>query len=360
MPWDAPFARFAASDPRLCLDLRRRDRFDAGHIEHATHVDGVAALRHRFSTLPPRGVQFLVVCEEEQLGDVAHIFQPPERWDIAMIAAVCESVHVREHAATHACFSVSLDELSASARAASIAWRPSAPQRTSDPDDYPYLLFQPAPVVRRAVQRILRERGDASLRVLDVGCGAGRDLAYVLTEARRHAVPWRATALDRWRAALKRAQLLLEGEGFAPAADAPCCEAVICATVDAEGEFRGIEALAGDASSFADQTYDVVLLVRFYSAPLLQRMPALVLPGGYVIFSHFLHEPARVDVRADADVLTDYASPPVDARLHAGDISRLHAHWNTCAHFDLVENCVEPIEDGRPVQSVIFRRRPCV
>ena len=73
------WVRFLATPDKLCLDLRSRAHFDAGHIRHAVCIEGLEALRTRFSTLPPRHVPFLVVCHAHEAEQVCSAFVPKDR-----------------------------------------------------------------------------------------------------------------------------------------------------------------------------------------------------------------------------------------------------------------------------------------
>ena len=349
--------------PRLCLDLRTSAHFARAHVPGAAHVDGLDALRSRFSTLPPRGTPFLVVCEAEALADAARVFTPPERWAIVGIVAVgsIDSVAHVPDGATHPVVCLSHDAFAMWP----LACATGADARTDEPN----LLFAPAPVVARALHTYAPARVDGATCVLDVGCGAGRDLTYWLRHAPRGA-QWRATALDRWRAALLRAAQLLQDHALlAPALNgtlgstrddsaAPAlCEAMLVRTIDVAGHVReGTETLPL-AACLPRRAYDVVLLIRFWHMSLLEQLPEIVAPGGIVVISHFVHEPARiVDAVHRAPTSTTFESPPVDARIHVGDVAHLLCIWRTHGAWDVLENVIEPVEDGRPVQSVVVRR----
>lgn len=194
------WVRFLATPDKLCLDLRSRAHFDAGHIRHAVCIEGLEALRTRFSTLPPRHVPFLVVCHAHEAEQVCSAFVPKERWHIVGVIGVGDA-----HALTalHPLAYASLADLIR--LAASIdAWiEPPTP-------DIPHLLFTPAPVVSRVVHQLIESRGSDPVTLLDLGCGAGRDVTFALVLAQRTSTRrWYATCVDRWRAALERAAQLL-------------------------------------------------------------------------------------------------------------------------------------------------------
>lgn len=370
--WSAAWDAYLSWDQRRCLDLRAAERFARGHLAHATHVDGAASLRPRFSTLPPPGLPFLVVCDAEELDHVARVFQPPERWAIHAIIAVrsadTSAFLAPPSDASHPCFVVTDAELAQAARHSGV-WR-SAPAQARTHDDSPHLLFRPAPAVAR-VAEVVEQRRLASVNVLDIGCGAGRDITYLLARARASGsnCVWRATALDRWKAALERVRLLLSDHGMlATSTDSSgaLCDAVLDAVVEQDGKVRrapyGPLALDAFASTcLPHRQYDLVLFIRFWHLPLLRQLPTLVAPAGLVVLSHFVHEPHSVGVPCDAHVLSEYASPPVDARIHPGDVELLLEGWEKAVgrsepSWRVLENRIEAVEDGRPVQSVLIER----
>ncbi|WFD18009.1 NAD(+) synthase (glutamine-hydrolyzing) [Malassezia caprae] len=339
--WDA----YCALERPLCLDVRPRTAFAQGHLRHAVSIDGLGALRTRFSTLPPRGVPFLVIGAD---ADLVQTFVPCERWAIVAIVLVDTDVpaSLREHA-THPVHVLR-----------TAALRHLAAERWTCEDDAA-LLFEPAPVVARALAHL----PTAPLTVLDLGCGAGRDLAYALTECRRQQRVCRATGVDRWRAALRRAALLME-DLHVDAGD-QVCEALLAYDMLDDGRIRPVRdagapepaacTLDAWAAHLPHARYDAVWVVRFWPRALLRALPQLVRPGGLLVLSHFAHAPAD-DVPRRGAPLAAYASPPVEHRVHAHEIPSLLAHWRT--HYgpcEVLEQCIEPVEDGRPVQSVLVR-----
>lgn len=325
------------SAPRLCLDLRAD--FHTGHLKHAVHVMRLASLKSRFSTLPKRGVPFLVVCDGDELEQVAHVFVPPERWAIVGILGI-DAVSAPE--STHPCFPIS--------RKAFQTWAEAHGLWTSAHD--PHLLFSPAKIVERALQRW---DGPFDASILDVGCGAGRDVTFLLAEGRRKGQAWKVTALDRWRAALDRARLLLEDNQLTngPGAHA---EALLPVTILENGQLQ----LDQQTFSLVDaplprETYQLILFVRFWHMPLLQNLPTRTAPGTMVVLSHFVHEPHKITV-PQYGTFVPYDSPPPSARIQPNDIDTLLNVWNQSQRWIQVDNRIEPVEDGRPVQSVLLQR----
>lgn len=349
-----------ARGSRLCLDLRGGDAFRAGHLAHAVHIERVGGLKARFSTLPARNTPFLVVCEAEDLAQVAALFVPPERWAVTVLGV--DAIEVPPCA--HPCFVLPTHELEAWARSVQL-WRTESERGRHD--DAPHLLFSPAPVVARALDA-WNAPHDAA--ILDVGCGAGRDVTFLLTEARSRHAPWRATLLDRWKAALQRAAILLDDNGLlgkaekdmrgleGPAPDAgPVAEAILPLTILDDGRIQhDTTTVPWSSLPLPHPAYDLILLIRFWHRPFLEALPARTVPGTLVVLSHFVHAPHNVDAEHGGTFLETYDSPPPPARIHPGDIESLLSLWNESGTWTLVQNRIEPIEDGRPVQSVLAQR----
>lgn len=336
-------AQYARPAPHLCLDLRQEVAH--GRLAHAVHVPGLAALKPRFSTLPRRGVAFLVVCDAEELAQVAHAFLPRERWAIVGIVGVAASDAVPDDAlpdAPHPCTTLSHAAFQGWAEAHGVWSRDAAP----------HLLFSPAPVVARVLG--LWDDAPQHAAILDVGCGAGRDVVYLLVAGRRRQAAWRATLLDRWRAALRRAELLLADHALLQGPGA-YAEALLPTAVLNTGALQ----LDGCTTAWQDAplpcaTYDLILLIRFWPRPLLDALPSRTALGTLVVLSHFVHAPPKLGLPGAC--AASYATPPPAARIQPGEVDALVSRWNVHQRWEFVDNRVEPIEDGRPVQSVVLRR----
>ncbi|PKI85562.1 hypothetical protein MVES1_000506 [Malassezia vespertilionis] len=340
--WEAALAPFLHGQ-RLCLDLREKQAFADGHLAHAVHIHGKDALASRFSTLPARGVAFVVLCADGALQDTIALFQPPERWDIVGVFGLGSEEHIVE--GIHPGYAVALPAFAQWAQAHGI-WRSGANPRGAD--DAPALLFAPAPVVARACAWWDARHEHGTHTLLDVGCGAGRDATFLLARGQTH---WHATTMDRWRAALERAKVLLEDNGLL--ARASVLEAAITDT----GALRMHDTVYPFSEApLPHAMYDMVLLIRYWNMALLQHIPKRVAPGGLVVLSHFVHEPRSAQGLVVEATLTHYDTPPIAARIQPGDIECLCAAWQAFGVWHVLENRIEPIEDKRPVQSVLFYR----
>ncbi|KAK0525816.1 hypothetical protein OC842_005393 [Tilletia horrida] len=498
---------------RLVLDLRPDTDFAARHLQNATHLPGGwAELNSRFSTyLPPRGSPFLVLCLEADESDVRRnlgdrdgligiivcrqthgvtgrnsstsaedaLLDPLGASEASLWAAAQQAGVLRSSTASRGQSGAASGSSSpfsspnGSRRSAHTIASSSQTESRHGPraaDDIPHLMGQPSPALARTYDAYIRSalRGKASARALDLGCGAGRDLAWLAYRGhmdRAHpsvsqtdgesesGLSWRVTGLDNVRPVLQRAQHLMDAYGLmlsAPATElaehssqAAGCEGLLWGQVSPTGSLLALrtsgpqdtggrngkpflvngslaaEQLDGvllpqDASAYAlalphgqlqkdmeAEPFDLVILVRFLPRTLLWDRPdtihALVrrshetssaqsspvaseLPhfhGGFVLISHFVvpeedqaQELPASECENRPALRRVFDAPPPSGRLQAGEIRRLVASWNAwwegqqeaagqgvAAEWTIVEDVVEPIEDGRAVQSVLIQRR---
>ncbi|PWY98600.1 hypothetical protein BCV70DRAFT_201921 [Testicularia cyperi] len=408
-------------EPRLVLDVRPEADFHAAHLSRSYHLHPVSALKSRYSYLPPRGVPFLVLANEAQYVEVVDAFQhttaarlvflsAPDRPGCSSTCSTSENT-VCDSREFFACASQRDPGLVASSNSLKL--------RLATSKDTPTLLFKPSNAVRRVVDAIesrsrLDGEGCIDRRVLDLGCGAARDLAWILHRSRSESVrkgpgvAWSGVGLDNWKAALSRAQQLVRdlyldddsqvcGEGTRVG-----CEGLIWAKCDDDGYIDPLfgtgkgkpldqhATLAPEETqtlarchtlglgpvmrahhatatlpnpTLEDAGFDLILVVRFHPRSLLARISRLVRPGGCILLSHFttMTEQERSALRTEqpaADI--DYESPPIEGRVHPQDPQALVETWNSdlsaphnCC-WRVAENILETIEDGRIVRSVTF------
>ncbi|KAF6767185.1 hypothetical protein PSEUBRA_003090 [Kalmanozyma brasiliensis GHG001] len=409
----APY--LSLEEPRLVLDLRSDSAFHQAHLVGSYHISPIPALRSRYSYLPPRNVPFLVLADSAQRNEVAEAFAstPSARLVFLTVAGA----DIAESSATGG-----VDSIATSARFFDVAFRfglarssQSHQQRIMRSDakdveeDIPELLFRPSHAVRRTVLSLdERPHQYASLRVLDLGCGAARDLAWILhgSRTRPSSCTWTGVGVDNWKAALNRAQQLMDdlyltSSSLHEAKEtlfAPRCENLLWATCTDDGhlqpltgsgkgkaiqnaedhpeiwdDFRqlGLAPLLPASSGAAkqdieageDAQFDLVLCIRFHPRALLPRLSALVRTGGVVLLSHFvtLSESERSAARQEhPEATADYDSPPHEGRIQPGEVERLVQTWNqdvgTSSKWIIESDVLEPIEDGRIIRSAALRK----
>lgn len=421
---------------RRILDLRPAAAFAQAHLRHSVHVPGGPdALVARFSSLPPRQVPFVVVCQHQHYHWVQNNLGGLRRRVQGVV--ICRDT---DPTPSDTPFDPSDSEfwrLAQIFRLTAATPMNLPHERVVDPSDRPRFLGLPAPVVHRVAECISRQLAAGEVRkmkVLDLGCGAGRDIAWLCYEHgwRPHGagVDWTAVGADNLRPVLERAKVVLNDFGLfsPPEGKYGQIAKLVWSEVLKDGSMnalagpgrgpRGASRLdAGPSATpltnswscspdelaqrrlalqefarlhfhpspsvaendIADTSFDLLLFVRFLPRQLLLALPALSRPGTLVVISHFYD--LKQDPRwppVDGTILpaegelgptsvrhrprSEYDGPPPQARIAPGDMERLARVWDQiptcegCQCWSIVEQTVEPIEDGRPVLSTILRR----
>lgn len=323
------------------IDLRDKTAFEARHIRQSLHIAGIPGLVHRFSWLPPpktadkAGLPLLAICSQK---DEPELRRRLKRWNlIAVIDQDDESFWTR----------------------AEEQGRIVTPGQQQDE---PAILFQPSAVVELAVQECEGGRKSSTCTVLDLGCGAARDIAWIVR--RESKVTWLATGLDNLHATLQRATLLQEDLRLCKA-DGSRIERLVWAQATERGTLEALQIGATSkskgvaiASSHQDDslpsfaaahlphaTFDLILLVRFLPRPLLRNLPSLSHAGTTIAISHF------TTLKGEPD----YPSPDSSKRFEARDAIVLLQQWGE-DKWRIQRQAIHRAEDGRPLLSVLFVR----
>lgn len=112
----------------------------------------------------------------------------------------------------------------------------------------------------------------------DLGCGGGRDAVHLAEVLRARAPGWRVLGLDNHRAALERAQALGRRVGMEGAAGG----------VDFEWADLRKGGLQAALARRPDEPLRLVHGCRWLDLPLIAELPALLAPGGLLLWSTFL------------------------------------------------------------------------
>lgn len=328
------------------IDLRRRESFDRKHIRHSLHIPGLQGLYSRFSWLPPpkrenrlgAAAPLLAICYREDEKELRSLLS---RWNVIKVIHADDDVFWNK--AKQEDLVVKLSK-----------------------EDEPTLLFEPSPLVELAVSACEKDQKHSSTyTVIDLGCGAGRDIAWIV---RKSKATWLATGLDNLYATIQRATLLrddfnLGQEGKSRIESLVWAQATEIGTLEAlqfgsnHSKSRGVKidqlpVVNGDSSlrAFASAhlpqtTYDLILLVRFFPRSLLFQLPQLSHNGTIIAISHFTTLAEE----------TDYSSPDQSKRFEEQDVTKLLQHWGV-HEWRLLHHVIHRAEDGRPLQSVLFQK----
>ncbi|KAG0171724.1 hypothetical protein DFQ28_002431 [Apophysomyces sp. BC1034] len=314
-----------SASSHLCLDLRAITEYQARHFVPSTNIPW-SQLRQRCAELPPKRLPFAVVEPADARGCASWLVEHGWQCPWVFWEGECNTPFW-----TDAC---------------EAGW---AERETMTKQ---WLLFSPCPFLAANIDMIERDFGNSKAQCLDIGCGSGRDTAWLLSRNRA----WQITALDSLRGAVERTETLAAHLGSRDRLK------VVQAKIMANGAWkditRGQEEPVGldpleqkrqmfspgvsTAEFFGAEQFDLVLTIRFLVRSLLPQLPQLLRVGGYLVISHFVE-----------DGVHTYDQPRKEHRLALGELREL---YESMGNMEVLVDIIEEIEDGRPVNSVVIRR----
>ena len=279
-------AKAAPVRPREVLDVRSEAAYEAGHAAGSVCIPA-EELPGRLYELPETSTPLLVVHDagaEDVLAEVA--------------AALAKARWCDVQTATLPLPGVATETGSSTAR-----------------------LYRPSPALARLVGTVEEGLKGAGLllQAFDVGCGHGRDMAFL-------------TGRGWWTAGVDNRGPLLEH-----AVD-------LCRRAGGKAEVLNWD-LKKKAYPFETDGCAFVVVVRFLLRDILRRIRSSVAPGGYVLYSHFLegcHEVGPCTPKNES---------------HYFKRGELEALFSEEEGFEVV--CAEEsaLPDGRPIVDFLARRR---
>ncbi|CAH1758056.1 15986_t:CDS:1 [Entrophospora sp. SA101] len=226
-----------------------------------------------------------------------------------------------------------------------------------------WFLFRPNPFLMNNIELIeqsligesfMYDQQKKVFNCLDVGCGSGRDICW-LSARKSSGVDWYVTGMDVLTSALDRAKLL------AKRMDVPHKIQTINAKILNNGNIKLLLPIREDENKeiitsekehkkesneeILNKRYDLVLCIRFLNRNFFDKMINLVNPGGFLLLSTFVDDKIHVYERPHSD----------EHRLKLGELSEIVK--NKYQHFNIIQDKIEFIEDGRPVNSFLVRRK---
>ena len=200
------------------------------------------------------------------------------------------------------------------------------------------LLFQPSPILGAWVTWIeesMKRHGRVEGRVLDIGCGSGRDLGFLASRQFK----WKVTGMDNWKKALERAEVMVRS------IDAERLEELVHAEIDESSgmivSLSGLSELEMEAT--LEGMFDLVLIVRFFPKELFRYIHRFLRQGGYLLFSHF----------TNPEHGKDYDSPPPEKRVQPTDVERILMEGSQ--DWRILQAEYSESEDGRKLWDVVAR-----
>lgn len=281
---------------QVIIDVRDVHHFTEGHLPEAAHFEGEEDLKARSAELPEPTVRrmqgVLVVAPDEDFGKrvsailLEYGFRSAEVWDVGNSKA--------------------------------------PPQLVQTP---PCRLWAPSAMAVRA-EALARELG-LPKNALDVGCGTGRDAAYLASRG------WNVTGVERCPKLASRAEQLATRRyaGDVDERDRGTVRAIV-RTLGAH--------TTEDSAWMRDNAASLVLVVRFLRRSVLHLLRQAVPPGGLLAYEHFL------------DGCEEFGSPMNPAqRLRHGELARVFGSEHG---FTILVDEVAHLLDGRPIARFIARR----
>ncbi|ORZ03051.1 S-adenosyl-L-methionine-dependent methyltransferase [Syncephalastrum racemosum] len=299
----------------LCLDLRPLDEHQAKRLRSSTCIPW-KDLSLRCAELPAKSVPFAVLIPFS--NHPALTWLPEHGWDCTWV------------------FDASQPPFWEAAEMYGLVCR--------GPDEGPpALLFRPCPFLAAQLPLIQAAKNGTSLSCLDIGCGSGRDTAYLLTRG------WHVDAIDSLPNAVERTLQLATHMRVHAKLEAWQVKIMANGAWHEQKNMReGIpkeERFAPGVPMdvyFSGKQYDLVLTIRFLVKTLLPDLPRLVKPGGYLLISHFVEDGS------------EYRQPRKEHRVQLNELSSLYGAQKD---LEVVIDVIEKIEDGRPVNSVLIRKK---
>lgn len=175
-------------------------------------------------------------------------------------------------------------------------------------------LWSPNPLLVEFIETLEFDAKSIRPTAIDLGCGGGRDAVYLAKEG------WQVTAIDHEARVIKRAKQLANRAG-------------------ASVKFRNCD--LKKTGCLTEQTFDLVLVMRFLNRDLFNQIKQMVKPGGWIVFQTF------------SKGCEKFGSPK-----NPNFILKPNELAEVFADFQIITDRIDEISDGRPVASFIAQKLP--
>ncbi|KAI9300559.1 hypothetical protein BJ944DRAFT_272860, partial [Cunninghamella echinulata] len=291
---------------QLCLDVRPSQEYLKRHIAPSTNIP-FKELAYRLGELPPKPIPFALVTSTSSNFNDAYDFLKARGWQPQYIFDTTAMVGFWDKVQQ-------LGYLSTGARYP------------------PWLLFRPhglfldhMPLIQSRLsssqqqqqQKNKNKKENDRINILDIGCGSGRDLTYVLLNN----PTWHGIGVDYLPGAYQRFQSMTQSVQDRIQ--------FVYAKLLMDGTWKTKEKGGdGDNNNNDNETiiptntaFDMIITIRFFNRPLLRLLPTLFLkPGGLMVISHFIdHQDQRQQ---------PYYFPKKEKRLYPGELNQFARDLN--------------------------------
>lgn len=201
-------------------------------------------------------------------------------------------------------------------------------------------LWRPSPALVSAlpeIEAVLEKTFPCQQRnALDIGAGSGRDAAYLASKR------WNVTAVDR------DASLIAKAVALGNRSDQHILDTPAGSTARNRGRVQGVVRTFGK-SFFEDMNWlqsnaaQLVVVVRFLRRGVLEQIGKGVLPGGFILYEHFL---------TGCEAL---GGPVKQSQvLQRGELEKI---FGDCNGFKVFSSLETNLDDGRPVIRYLAQRQ---
>ena len=210
------------------------------------------------------------------------------------------------------------------------------------------ILFRPSPVLGAWIAWIeegLVERGWGRGRVLDVGCGSGRDLGFLVSRD----FEWFVSGVDNWTKAVERAEVMVKSihpERLEGIFNVEIDENSGLILSSSSSNSRNVnQKVTQNVKELFRQRFKLLLIIRFFPRAFFRNVHEFVDQGGYLIFSHFTDPPTGEK---------DYVSPSREKRVRVGEVETLLSEGYK--GWEILQGAYSRTEDGRALWDVVARK----